>query len=221
VIDPTESIANYSKVAKDLAGLSQDFLEHSAHVPEVRNEFASLARALFATLESGDNELEPAIWEKLLKDLAECWKAASKLPSKFQERTIDDVGLYFAPAVTAASAESPTLSVFDPNQSAGADSTAGAAELRPAERALLAAFEHCSRYGEDSFGSRNVSDILKERGVSVGNITRALESLQNRTPSLIDLDEARTAGKREKIFGLTKAGEAKARALLESSRMAM
>lgn len=217
-MDPKESIAKYAEVAGKLAGLSQRFLEHSAHVPEVRNEFANLARALFSTLESADDDVDPSLWADLLKELAESWKSASKLPSQFQQRAIDDVGLYFAPAAAGpAKTESPNIAVFDP----AAANSESPAELRPADHALLGAFEHCSRYGEDSFGSRSVSDILKERGVSVANMTRALESLQNRTPALIELDEERSAGKREKTFRLTRAGEAKARALLDSDRLAM
>ena len=97
-MDPKESIAKYAEVAGKLAGLSQRFLEHSAHVPEVRNEFANLARALFSTLESAEDDVDPSLWADLLKELAESWKSASKLPSQFQQRAIDDVGLYFAPA---------------------------------------------------------------------------------------------------------------------------
>ena len=46
-------------------------------------------------------------------------------------------------------------------------------------------------------------------------------SLLNGNPALIEIDVERTEGKREKVFTLTKAGRAKARALLDQDRAAI
>lgn len=220
---------DFAKVDEKLSALYQRFSAHS-DTPEIRNEFANLVSALFSMLNSGRSDLELSHVADLLKELAENWKSAVDLEPAFQQMVADKAGVFFPPSPSAAAAptnvvsfraETEPKSVVSQNPPRAADAQPAIAALKTAEQALLCAYEHCSRYDVDHFGSRHVSDILNEKAVSVPNITRALESLQVRTPKLIEVDEARTDGRREKVFTLTKAGHAKAQALLGQVSMAV
>jgi len=84
---------------------------------------------------------------------------------------------------------------------------AAAAPKTDPERALVGAYWHQVRKGNEAFESQPVNTELKNLGYGVGNITDAIDSLKVRKPALVvQLQKRGTSKQGRKSFKITEAG---------------
>ncbi len=83
------------------------------------------------------------------------------------------------------------------------------------ERALVGGYWFQEISGHPSFDAQEVNNALKDVGHGIGNVTQALNSLQNRKPALVrQMSKSGKTKQARKKYKLTTAGSAAAGRLL-------